>query len=80
MFEVGIKRKFWFGYTRYVVKKAFIRGYTRLYDATDMAFDAPINPYLVLIRPDGTEFYISDIERRDWYSKEFKDGLSKTSG
>ena len=74
MFEVGVKRKFWFGYKSYIVTKAFVRGFTTLYDASDMAFDAPINPYLVMILPDGTEFYVSDIEHRDWYSKEFKNG------
>ncbi len=80
MFEVGIKRKFWFGYKRFLAKKAFICGYTTLYDSTGMSFEAPMNPYLVIAMPDGTEHYISDIERRDWYSKEIKNGAATPTG
>lgn len=79
MYEVGIKRRFWFGYKTFIVQKAFIRGYTTMYDPMGMAFDAPIIPYLVLVSLDGTEHYVTDIEHRDWYSKEFKNGLSPSS-
>jgi hypothetical protein len=75
MFQVGIKRRYWFGYKKFKVKAAFVRGFTVMHDATGMQFDAPIQPYLVLKLLDGTEHYVTDIEHRDWYSKEFKDGV-----
>lgn len=72
MYIVGIKRRFWFGFKKYVVNRAFVRGYTTLYAADGTQFEGPIHPYLVLEMRDEKEMYISDIEHRDWYSKEIK--------
>ncbi len=72
MFEVGVKRKYWFGYKKFKAVKCFIQGYATLYNGAGVSFEGPIDPILVIVFSNGTEHYIGDIEKRDWYSKEVK--------
>ena len=72
MFIVAIKRRYWFGYRTFKAVRFFLRGFTKLYAADGTEFEGPITPHLVIELADGTEHYVSDIEHRDWFTREVK--------
>lgn len=66
VYTIGIKRKFWFGFTKYLVK-----GHRTQFELQNHKLD---KPRLILTLEDGSELALADVMNRDFilYS-DFKD-------
>ena len=72
-YTIGIKRRFWFGYTFYKVTNHFYETHIEVKQGGKIVH-VPINPRMVLETNQGQFIVISNIWARDWLIKDYKNG------
>ena len=62
-YTIGVKRRFWFGYKKYLVVKHVSEGWVECGPQLERCL---IAPRLVLTQVDGALVVVSNIQLRDW--------------
>lgn len=65
-FVIGIKRRFWFGYTKYRCAKFLFRKSVKVEETDGTIALSEIDMWMVLLCLDGRDVIIPQIEKRQW--------------